>query len=214
MTETTDTPADLSWIAEAIKPTLNYWGAKSLIEQILKMVPDEEFAHLDFEQAEPKDDGVVELRSEGDPHVWLIGLRNSNGKPSLMARREAIEHLMDAEAVHRLDHKLWIERLAADKAFRMAATKEMVADKLSDLVAEDVFAGRVIYNVETGLIVASEKATDEDRAEAVAAYARLIRSQHEDASGAFDPDATVRPLRPIEDYVGDGDPSSDEEAGA
>ena len=210
----TDTPADLSWFTEAIKPTINYWAAKKLIEYILALIPDEEFAHYEFDRSEPNDDGVIELTSEGEPGIWLIGLRDNTGKPSLMQRQSAVENAINSEAVHRLDHKLWIERLSADKAFRMAAAKEMVADKLSDVVAEDVFAGRVIYNVETGLIVATEKATDEDRAEAVAAYARLIRSQHEDASGAFDPDANVSPLRPIEDYVGDGDRSGDDEAGA
>ncbi|MFT3871096.1 MAG: hypothetical protein QM714_00385 [Nocardioides sp.] len=52
---------------------------------------------------------------------------------------------------------------------------KVVEDVLVDVVADRVVNEGWIHNIETGLIVRRDLATDEDKKEAVAAYARMLR---------------------------------------
>ena len=189
------TTTNIAWINEATKPTVDYWTAKHLIKQILALIPDDELDHFEFERRD-NEDGSVTLADYDEDDYFTIGYAGADGKPVVTQRADAVEAAIKLEVVHRADVALWSERLAEDEEFRMATAKEMVADRLADVVAEDVVSGKVIYNVESGLIVDAEKATDDERSAAAAAFAQLIRQQHADALEGSSRGATVTHLRP------------------
>lgn len=171
----TDNP--IAWITEATKPTVDYWTAKHLICRILELIPDSELDHLDFDRT-ANDDGSVTLGNDDTDDYFTIGYAGPDGRPVITDRVHAAEAAIKLEVVHRADVALWLDRMESKTP--EAVVRDRILDEMNQALAEDVIAGRVIHNVETDTIVLVEDATDEQRAEAAAAYKRLISLMREE----------------------------------
>lgn len=55
-----------------------------------------------------------------------------------------------------------------------ALLRHQATEIVNQILAEDVIGGRMVHNVETDELAPAELASDEFRAEAVAAYKRLL----------------------------------------
>jgi len=185
------------------EPRLDYLTAKHLIIAILAMVPDDEFE--DALEITTSEDGITVAKAPEGDIGYGIGCTtaiDADGERPVMAnyREHAAEQALDLEAVHRVEVAHWANGGAPARK-HMRTLKEFYAEngqqetpqprlksvdrlideqlraELSEVFAKDVIQGRVIHNVETDMFVASNVATDADRADAAAAYARMLAAK-------------------------------------
>jgi len=174
------------------EPRVDYLTAKHMIIAILAMVPDDEF--VDALEITTDADGMTFAKAPEGDVGYGIGCTtriDADGEHPVMAnyREHAADQALDLEAVHRVEVAHWanggeparkhmrtLDEFCADEQqeARHQAALAVVKDRAAEMYAEDVIAGRVIHNIETGLLVMADVATDEERAEAVAAYKRLL----------------------------------------